>query len=67
MVNILESYSMDFTMRIQFAQRQDGLWFRRCQFRDARYGYKWSAWKAVAGGPVNGSTTTQKARLPRVA
>lgn len=63
---ILSSYSMDFTMQIHHAQRQDGQWFRRIQFRDARYGYKWSAWRAVPSGPEHGSPTGLKARLPKV-
>jgi len=64
---ILRSYSMDFTMQIEHAQRADGQWFSRVQYRDTRYGYKWSAWKPVGSGPEHGSETGRVARLPRVA
>lgn len=65
---ILRSYSMDFTMQIEHAQRADGTWFRRCQYRDARYGYKWSPWRAVPNSPTGHvSETGRSARLPRVA
>lgn len=56
---------MDFTMQIEHAQRGDGQWFRRCQYRDTRYGYKWSAWTPVASGPEMGSSTGRQARLPK--
>jgi hypothetical protein len=64
---ILDSHSMDFTARIQHAQRSDGQWFTRIQYRDTRYGYKWSSWRAVANGPERGSDTGRTARLPRAA
>jgi hypothetical protein len=63
---ILRSYSMDFTMQVEHAQRGDGQWFRRCQYRDTRYGYKWSAWQPVANGPSGHSSQTGRAaRLPK--
>lgn len=64
---ILDSYTMDYTARVQHAQRADGQWFTRMQYRDARYGYKWAAWRPVACGPERFSQTGQAARLPRVA
>ena len=65
---IIRSFSMDFTMQVEHAQRADGTWFRRCQYRDARYGYKWSAWQQVVNGPSgHASETGRTARLPRVA
>lgn len=63
---ILRSYSMDFTMQIEHAQRADGQWFRRCQYRDTRYGYKWSPWKETGSGPYGQSSETGRiARLPK--
>jgi hypothetical protein len=45
---VVTTYSMDFTSQIQHARRSDGQWFRRTQYRDPRYGYKWGPWKASA-------------------
>lgn len=69
MTQIFEGFSMDFTSRIQYSQRADGQWFRRIQYRDARYGYKWSTWKAIDAAPENifPSQFSQKARLPKAA
>jgi hypothetical protein len=62
---ILRGFSMDFTMQIEHAMRADGVWFRRCQFRDARYGYKWSAWKPATAPTAFTSETGRTARLPK--
>lgn len=35
------------TERRQQAVREDGIVFSRAQYRDPRYGYKWSKWKAT--------------------
>ncbi len=48
---VFESYSADFTSRIETAQRADGVWFSRYQYRDQRYGYKWSPWRR-SGAPT---------------
>lgn len=66
---ILSGYSMDFTMQIHYAQRADGTWFSRCQYRDSRYGYKWSAWKVTRQPHPEQflSSTGKIARLPKVA
>jgi hypothetical protein len=62
---ILRSCSMDFTMQIEHAMRADGVWFSRCQYRDARYGYKWSAWRQTSAPTSFTSETGRKARLPK--
>ena len=62
---IVETFSMDYTSAIHFAQRPDGQWFTRSQYRDARYGYKWTAWRPVPYGPDKGRATGQVARLPK--
>lgn len=65
---IFESYTMDFTGRIHHAQREsDGQWFKRHQFKDPRYGYKWGAWKKDTRGPENAGLPIpgNGARLPR--
>lgn len=44
-VKVYETYSMDFSSCKENVQREDGQWFQRYQYRDPRYGYKWSPWK----------------------
>ena len=48
MTKILTSYTGDYTGQVEHAQRADGQWFRRSQYRDPRYGYQWKAWSEVA-------------------
>lgn len=40
-------YTMDFASQLEFAQRDDGVWFMRSQEKTPR-GYRWDAWKACA-------------------
>ncbi len=64
---IYEGHSMDFTSKIEYAVRADGAWFQRWQYRDPRYGYKWSTWRPSAE-PTNASANyynTKKPRLPK--
>lgn len=65
MAAILETYSADYTTKIHYAQRADGQWFTRIQRRDPRFGHKWGAWRPVPAGPERGTSTGQRARLPR--
>jgi hypothetical protein len=66
MTKVYETYSADFTSRIQYAQRDDGQWFTRSQYRDPRYGYKWSKWQATAVAPRNtGAGQERRVRLPK--
>jgi hypothetical protein len=44
-VEFLVGFSVDYTSKKQAAQRSDGVWFTRSQYRDMRYGYRWTAWK----------------------
>ena len=64
-LEIVRGCSMDFTMQIEFSRRADGQWFSRCQYRDARYGYKWAAWRRAAAPYQFVSPTGRKARLPK--
>lgn len=40
-------YDGGITERRQVAVREDGALFSRGQYRDPRYGYKWSKWTAT--------------------
>jgi hypothetical protein len=62
---VYEDYSMDFTSRAQVAQNKDGKWFRRSQFRDPRYGYKWSSWRPSTFNPEGKSGQLLNVRLPK--
>lgn len=50
-VAIGETYSMDYTTIVSWAQRVDGQWFSRRRVKDARFGYKNTAWRAEKNGP----------------
>lgn len=64
--NIYENYSMDFSFIIHHAMREDGQWFRRVQYKDARYGYKWSKWRECSAPAMSGIMNAyRKARLPK--
>ena len=65
MTEVFEEFSMDFTSRSQYAKRDDGVWFKRRQYRDPRYGYKWSKWEATSFGPKNAIGMTMRIRLPK--
>lgn len=47
MAIVFETYSMDYTSIQHRAQNKAGKWFTRSQYRDPRYGYKWTAWKPL--------------------
>jgi hypothetical protein len=64
---ILRGCSMDYTMQIEWAMRADGQWFKRLQYRDQRYGYKWSAWTTSVAPYTFTSPTGCNARLPKEA
>ncbi len=65
MTEVFETYTMDYTGRIQHAQNKDGKWFRRSQYRDPRYGYKWSKWQNEASFTPDRTGEMHKVRLPR--
>lgn len=70
--SVYETYSMDYTSRTEWARRADGQWFRRGQYRDPRYGYKWSAWTAVAANVAEMNVADRRpdqrrVRLPKAA
>lgn len=68
MTKVYESYSMDYTSRIEHAQRVDGIWFKRSQYRDPRYGYKWTSWRKTSVGPHSDLVEQgydRKVRLPK--
>lgn len=48
MTKVYETYSMDYSSIKENAMREDGQWFSRYQFRDPRYGYKWSKWEKIS-------------------
>ncbi len=53
-VQSFEGYTMDYTGQIQYAISDSGKTFTRSQFRDPRYGYKWSAWRETTPVAVEG-------------
>ena len=66
MQTIYRTFSMDYTSESEHAQRADGQWFKRYQYRDPRYGYKWSAWQKSPFLPERASVKgDRKIRLPR--
>lgn len=66
MTKIFRTFSMDFTSESEYAQRNDGQWFKRYQYRDPRYGYKWSRWEHTSFLPERASLKGEKAvRLPK--
>ena len=66
MTMIYQSFSMDFTSTIEHAKRDDGQWFTRSQYRDPRYGYKWSAWRKTTFLPERARPHAErKIRLPK--
>ena len=48
-----ETYTADFTSKINMARRSDGRWFTRIQTKDARYGYRWTAWRETVADSDN--------------
>lgn len=66
MTTIYRSFTMDYSSEIEHAQRADGQWFRRSQYRDPRYGYKWTRWSATSFLPERAYPKGQrKIRLPK--
>lgn len=66
MQTIYRSFSMDYTSEREYAQRPDGKWFTRYQYRDPRYGYKWSKWQTTGFLPERASPKGDyKIRLPK--
>lgn len=62
---IWDGHTMDFTARVQMAQRADGAWFKRVQER-SRWGYRWTRWTACRDAPRPGfSEGSRVARLPK--
>ncbi len=66
-MKVFESYSMDYSSRRESAQRDDGVWFTRHQYRDPRFGYKWSKWER--SGPPRRleelASEERRVRLPK--
>lgn len=63
---VYESCTMDYTTRIEHAQRSDGQWFKRIQGRDPRFGYKWGRWIPTTFGPRDGVRARESSiRLPK--
>ena len=68
MTKVFRSYSMDYSSQIEHAQRADGQWFTRSQYRDPRYGYKWTAWRETTFLPERASPDGERRlRLPKAA
>lgn len=66
MHTVYRDFSMDFTSEREYAQRADGTWFSRYQYRDPRYGYKWSAWRKAGLLPERATLKGERrVRLPR--
>ena len=65
MSEILGSYSADYTSQVEHARNAAGQWFRRSQYRDPRYGYKWTRWALSPAPPETAMPTGRKARLPQ--
>ena len=66
MTTVYSDFSMDYTSESEYAQRADGQWFSRYQFRDPRYGYKWSAWRMTSFKPERARKKGDyKIRLPK--
>jgi hypothetical protein len=65
MTTVFESFTMDYTSSIEHAQRADGQWFTRSQYRDPRYGYKWTAWRKTTFLPERARPNGKRnVRLP---
>lgn len=43
-----ETFTSDYTGRINIARRADGQWFTRIQSKDPRYGYRWGSWRETS-------------------
>ena len=65
-VQTFKGYTMDFTSQIEYAVSETGNVFTRSQYRDARYGYKWTKWRQTVASAVEGLTPSgaKNWRLP---
>lgn len=55
-VQSFKGYSMDYSSQVDFAVSESGKVFTRSQYRDARYGYKWTSWRETAAVAVEGKS-----------
>jgi hypothetical protein len=53
-VETFTGYTMDYTSQIQYAKSESGKVFQRMQYRDLRYGYKWSPWRETEPTAIDG-------------
>jgi hypothetical protein len=53
-IETFTGYTMDFTSQIQYAKSESGQVFKRMQYRDPRYGYKWGKWNPTAACSIEG-------------
>lgn len=53
-VQSFRGFTMDYTSQIDYAVSESGKVFRRMQFRDPRYGYKWGKWQETTATAVEG-------------
>lgn len=53
--------------QLDYAQREDGAWFRRLQHKDEALGWRWTPWVKVDFQPVlkRAVNIGQNARLPK--
>lgn len=65
MTTVYEAYTMDYTGRVQLAANKSGQWFRRSQYRDPRYGYKWGRWTRTGEQNPTGRGEMRRVRLPK--
>lgn len=53
-VQTFTGYTMDYTSQIQYAVSETGKVFKRSQYRDPRYGYKWHKWSETVACAIEG-------------
>jgi hypothetical protein len=53
-VQTFTGYTMDYTSQIQYAVSETGKVFKRSQYRDPRYGYKWAKWSETIQAVIEG-------------
>jgi len=53
-VQTFTGYTMDYTSQIQYAVSESGKVFKRMQYRDPRYGYKWRPWGETIQAAIEG-------------
>lgn len=64
---VYTTYSMDYSSQRHHAQNKDGVWFTRSQYRDPRFGYKWTPWKKTNVAPRDMySSQLMRVRLPKL-